>query len=73
MKWHLCKDELPKDTHSGSYLIINHFGNLSEAEYRGDNSWFQYRWSSCLHDDEVFAWCSFNDIDRPKQNKEERI
>ena len=65
MKWHKCTDELPKDTHSGSYLIINHFGDIAEAEYRGNNDWYLYRWATYLHGDHVLAWCSFDDIEKP--------
>lgn len=65
MKWHKYPDESPQDSHTGGYLILNNFGDIAEAEYRGDG-WFQYRWSSYLHGDAVIAWCSLDEIDRPE-------
>lgn len=64
MKWHKYPDEVPRNTCSGGYLILNHFGEIAEAEFRGDG-WFQYRWSTYLHGDAVVAWCSLSDVDRP--------
>lgn len=63
MKWRNCKDELP-EPHSGSYLIINYFGDIAEAEYR-DDEWFQYKWSTCLDNYHVLAWCSLKDVELP--------
>lgn len=65
MKWHKYPDEEPQSSHSGSYLILNHFGDIAEAEFRGDG-WFQYRWSTYLHGDAVVAWCSFDEIEKPE-------
>lgn len=65
MKWHKYPDESPQDSHTGGYLILNNFGDIAEAEYRGDG-WFQYRWSSYLHGDAVIAWCSLDKIERPE-------
>ena len=33
MKWHKYPEEEPKNSHSGSYLILNHFGDVAEAEW----------------------------------------
>ena len=35
MKWHKYPDEEP-DAYSGSYLILTHFNEIAEAEYRRD-------------------------------------
>lgn len=64
MKWHKFPDEIPK-CDSGSYLILTVLGDISEAEYNG-NEWLQYRWSAIVSKDSVVAWCSFDDIERPK-------
>lgn len=64
MKWHKYPDEEPNNSVTDNYLILNHFGDISEAEFRGD-SWYQYRWSSYLQGDAVVAWCKLSDIERP--------
>lgn len=64
MKWHKYPNEEP-ETHSGSYLILTHFNEIAEAEYRQDG-WYQYRWSSYISGDAVKAWCSFKEIERPE-------
>lgn len=36
MKWHKYPEEVPGIRHN-SYLILNHFGNIAEAEFRNED------------------------------------
>ena len=57
--WHILSEEKP--TRSGTFLIMDSYGGMSEASFNlPDATWFQYRWNCQNYN--VVKWVSFDEL-----------
>ena len=57
--WHILSEEKP--TRSGTFLIMDCYGGMSEASFNlPDATWFQYRWNCQNYN--VVKWVSFDEL-----------
>ena len=54
----------PQKNHS---VLIKTTHGIAEGEWKGDDSWIQYRWSSSIKDSDVLFWIELSDLEKQRE------
>ena len=60
VRWNKNTDgNKPQKNHS---VLMKTTHGIAEGEWKGDDSWIQYRWSSSIKDSDVLFWIELSDL-----------